>query len=907
MPSSEPDSNENLTVRDRQLELETGMARKGVERYRANELAAAHEGDHAATAAGRKFICDVMGKVATEMTSRGKDALVFLKGKAKKDAFLKWTASLSIDPDRLAFITISTVFSFRAFRVDDYEEDGSDTAGYEPLPFMAVAADVGRRVLQERRADVSFDVRRQVRGLEQATKYEDEGELVKAFGELERIVEIAGDDLCDDDKRSLNASKAQKEMKRLYNKGAVGNPERTPSQPKAINVTAMVGAALSAATSSLTKKEKDDRLTGIREAEASLHTLRLRATTSNRKCFSQSKLVQIGGELIERLLQSGQRLFTRVEIPERGNDGKVKKGSKKKASGIQLTPYGLKMLGDEHARRELECPWLSPMVCPPEPWRWESESCDYGGGYLQIEVPLIRHQQRRSHTASLSNPLSEATLSAINRIQATPWRVNRKVKQVMKTLLEHPEGLALDMPVVLSQDEEEWTTNRRTLQRSLDTAEAYRGEKEFWFPHSIDFRGRTYPYSQDLHPQLGDTPRALLEFAQGRSLGTDGYKYLASHIASLYSSQTGSTRDEQVQWTEDHTEEIRSLVNDPLSGISFWKEASKPWRFFAGCVEWNRLQEEGVRNFLSHMPILMDGTCNGLQHLAALTRDPELAKAVNLMSGERRDVYQDVANAVTQEIHRQIKVGKPVPDPLRNLTLSRDHMKPCVMPIPYGVSKTGISKVLVKQLTSGIEGENDGAAKYLSKIVWDHVQEQWGRAIEVMDWLKSLTKSLFNLMQPLMWKTPTGSNVLMAYYKTTSKIVKLFSVPPLQQHREVRVHDEARKKGLDWKLQMRGAAPNFIHSLDAAHLMKTVNACAEAGIQDFMMIHDAYGTHACNAAVMSRILREQFVEMYQDDILSTLWQECQQNNPQLQVPMGGPPARGDFSVDQVLKSEFFFS
>lgn len=47
--------------------------------------------------------------------------------------------------------------------------------------------------------------------------------------------------------------------------------------------------------------------------------------------------------------------------------------------------------------------------------------------------------------------------------------------------------------------------------------------------------------------------------------------------------------------------------------------------------------------FVSHQPVHQDGSCNGLQHYAALGHDSYGAKQVNLMPADRpQDVYEEV-------------------------------------------------------------------------------------------------------------------------------------------------------------------------------------------------------------------------------------------------------------------------
>lgn len=77
----------------------------------------------------------------------------------------------------------------------------------------------------------------------------------------------------------------------------------------------------------------------------------------------------------------------------------------------------------------------------------------------------------------------------------------------------------------------------------------------------------------------------------------------------------------------------------------------------------------------------------------------------------------------------------------------------------------------------------------------------------------------------------------------------------------------ALKGGLDTRRAVDGIAPNFVHSLDAAHLMTTVTAAKHAGITDVAVIHDSFATHASNMDALSSLLRRTFVDLYEGNPL----------------------------------------
>lgn len=65
----------------------------------------------------------------------------------------------------------------------------------------------------------------------------------------------------------------------------------------------------------------------------------------------------------------------------------------------------------------------------------------------------------------------------------------------------------------------------------------------------------------------------------------------------------------------------------------------------ATCMEIsNAIRSGDPENFISHLPVHQDGSCNGLQHYAALGRDEYGGKQVNVLPSERpEDVYAEVS------------------------------------------------------------------------------------------------------------------------------------------------------------------------------------------------------------------------------------------------------------------------
>jgi DNA-directed RNA polymerase len=69
----------------------------------------------------------------------------------------------------------------------------------------------------------------------------------------------------------------------------------------------------------------------------------------------------------------------------------------------------------------------------------------------------------------------------------------------------------------------------------------------------------------------------------------------------------------------------------PFDGNLWWQKSEEKWQTLACCMEINDAIKSGnPENFISYYPIHQDGSCNGLQHYAALGRDQDGAESVNL-------------------------------------------------------------------------------------------------------------------------------------------------------------------------------------------------------------------------------------------------------------------------------------
>jgi DNA-directed RNA polymerase len=119
---------------------------------------------------------------------------------------------------------------------------------------------------------------------------------------------------------------------------------------------------------------------------------------------------------------------------------------------------------------------------------------------------------------------------------------------------------------------------------------------------------------------------------------------------------------ERVQWIVDNTHRIARVASHPMADV-WWTEADDPLQFFAFCCEWAQFaalfrQGKGAE-YVCALPVAMDGTCNGLQHFAAMLRDEQGAAAVNVTPQERpEDIYQRIMDEVTGMLERGLLMNR---------------------------------------------------------------------------------------------------------------------------------------------------------------------------------------------------------------------------------------------------------
>ncbi|KAL7243170.1 hypothetical protein ACSBR1_015565 [Camellia fascicularis] len=196
---------------------------------------------------------------------------------------------------------------------------------------------------------------------------------------------------------------------------------------------------------------------------------------------------------------------------------------------------------------------------------------------------------------------------------------------------------------------------------------------------------------------------------------------------------------------------IWRISDRSLEGRRWWLGAEDPFQCLATCINLaEALRSSSPETTISYMPVHQDGSCNGLQHYAALGRDKLGAAAVNLVAGEKpADVYSGIAARVLDIMRRDAKKD-PATDPNASRArllinqVDRKLVKQMVMTSVYGVTYIGARDQIKKRLKDRCAIEDDdelfAASCYAAKTTLTALGEMFEAARSIMSWLGDCAK-----------------------------------------------------------------------------------------------------------------------------------------------------------------------
>ena len=387
----------------------------------------------------------------------------------------------------------------------------------------------------------------------------------------------------------------------------------------------------------------------------------------------------------------------------------------------------------------------------------------------------------------------------------------------------------------------------------MNIANSFKSCRKIYFPHNCDFRGRVYPIPPHLNHMGPDINRGMLNFSEGKPIGKEGLWWLKVHLSNKW-GQDKLPLNERAKYAESMMEDVHRMAEDPKNNLD-WLKADNPWQALGAIFELSAALNSPVpEEYISHIHVHVDGSCNGMQHYAAFGRDENGGKQVNLADGDRPgDVYTAILKLVIQDIEKEQDPELiPIAESLKG-KISRKVIKQTVMTSVYGVTFIGARQQIQRQLKDrklyDTNGELYRASNYLARRTIKCIGDLFSDANQIKDWFAKCARIVAATGEPVKWRSPLGLPCVQPYkYISKSTVVNTII-------QSLNVAKNLDEQPVNKAKNTTAFPPNFVHSIDSTHMMLTALECEKEGIT-FAAVHDSYWTHPSDITRMNAILRQ---------------------------------------------------
>jgi hypothetical protein len=575
-------------------------------------------------------------------------------------------------------------------------------------------------------------------------------------------------------------------------------------------------------------------------------------------------------------------------------------------------------------------------------------------------------------------------IQALNKLQQTAWVINTPVYEAMVN----------NKDLFVSQDPVEDNDAKELKRRSKMVEWAFISEKarklseldEFYQYLDVDYRGRFYYCESFMNFQGSDLARGLFKFQHAKPMTESGLQWLAIHTASVFNMSYNI--DEIPDWcNEDYREYLKSegldnisvdkmtledrisWTNEYMSEIidagkhqEFSDSAEKKVSFLAACVEWYDFDcaFKDNRIHMTSLPIPIDGSNNGWQHLGAISKDEQTGDLVGLIPVDiQKDFYvqtaKEMINLCKDDRLNSIIALMPMKHIRKGISkrgsmtraysagakkIAENMFFDCKSEdyhTEYGITQddcTKLSKLLIKaidkvcpgplstmsylqnlamyQLGTHVKVDSDGYeanAEYreFSKKR-DELMKKNFKTDEDLEELNDVVIKLKEYTTDLKhgkgddrieWSTPSGFDVIYEKW--------------IMQDRKARgrIKGYGNKTGQvthvalvptrmpDRRGFVCGMSPNYIHSMDASHMALVISEWDGC----FAAVHDSFSTHASDVDKLLDLTKQVFIRMYDYDnyfeVIRNFITDAEDDVEQ--------PTLGTLDIKEIENSDYFFA
>jgi DNA-directed RNA polymerase, mitochondrial len=579
----------------------------------------------------------------------------------------------------------------------------------------------------------------------------------------------------------------------------------------------------------------------------------------------------------------------------------------------------------------------------------------------------------------LSPETHPIVFDVVNKAQAVGWQINKRVYKIQLWGFRNKIDAFKDIWSLSNLEAR--ATKMREAKAVSDMAKKFL-DKTFYHLYSFDFRGRKYPSTAYLHEQGSDVARGLLLRADKKVIGQTGFFWLMVSIANNWGGDAGredGLKTDKIPltnryaWAVDNEEILLSYAENPKVNQG-WMSADKPWQFLAACFElaqlriWQYHNGKGDKpyqdySYKSSLEVYIDGSNNGSQHLAALTRDETTAPHVNLVPSEfPGDLYRYVAEHVWMrlevivsemsketiqachkvideliDLKKQINEAEPRSERRKDLIskiqsfkdknkdvidiaapvywwritdmkYKRKILKRNVMTLPYGGTAYGLGEQQILDARKhGIEllhhMEHRWGA-YLGREVFADCRISLKRPMQLLKVFENAGKLAEMEDEFLSWTVPiTNFPVTQNYTQGRVKKIWVQYGPPVGEKLNTGYYINTLQLAISFledPIPSKGKQSQGA-SPNAIHSLDAAHLALTVHRAPFPIstVHDSYGCLLADMPALYQLVRETFVELYETDPLTSLMKDIGGDTSKIEF--------GTLDIRLILQSEYAFA
>ena len=573
---------------------------------------------------------------------------------------------------------------------------------------------------------------------------------------------------------------------------------------------------------------------------------------------------------------------------------------------------------------------------------------------------LMKRWSRKDDKA-FTELLERPFVKAADVVQATRWRINidayrvalKNRRELLPERVEVPEVEGPARKLALQHN-----SRRDANLAILQIAGKLRKQDGFYQYVDFDWRGRMYYCESFLNYQGNDLAKGLMEFYEAKELTDNGNYWLAVHTANSINMSYGideipewceedyagflreqgledisldkMTLNDRAMWTRKHSEELALAGSLGL----LIDDAEKPYAALACCMEWNNIFEHGDNTYQSRIPVPVDGSNNGWQHLGAMSKDTRTGELVGLVPKTiPNDFYVKCAQKL-QELDKDWFDQRDMP----MKAVRKGIAKRGAMTRAYSAGKTTIAENMYddvwKEGYTSKYGITEEDCSRLAEGLVNAIAEVCPGPMKTMKYLQDLAAHVIESGEKyITWESPSGYPVKQEYYvaedddclKTIWPVRGELHQQPIGFAKFVggrkkspgkkaikgkivgytgrichaaKVFNENRP---DFRKIPSAISPNFVHSMDAAHMANVIVAWGG----DFGAVHDSFSVHASGVEDLLQITKDEFVKMYDvDNYYDIMRQNILKD---IEGFTEDAPELGTLNIKEVQDSDYFFA